>query len=84
MAGDSGGPLVIANAPQDIIDLGEPGKDQLVGIVSFGKDPCGQEGFPGVYTRFSSFSGWIRDTTTGALRSQVGSCSITGLVIDFN
>jgi secreted trypsin-like serine protease len=50
--GDSGGPLVVA-------DDSERGYAQ-VGIVSWGPQ-CGNPLFPGVYTRVSSFSQWIKD-----------------------
>lgn len=53
--GDSGGPLLIANKNANA-DL-----DRLVGIVSFGPRPCGTGSIPGVYTRVSSFSDWIKD-----------------------
>lgn len=47
--GDSGGPLVhnTVNGPR------------LVGIVSWGSDPCNQVSLPGVYTRVSSYQSWI-------------------------
>jgi secreted trypsin-like serine protease len=48
--GDSGGPLFSM----------KNGKQILTGIVSFGKQ-CGSTGFPGVYTRVSSFRQWIMD-----------------------
>jgi secreted trypsin-like serine protease len=50
--GDSGGPLVVA------VD-NERGYAQ-VGIVSWGPQ-CGNPLYPGVYTRVSSFSEWIKD-----------------------
>ncbi|XP_037076352.1 anionic trypsin-1-like [Pollicipes pollicipes] len=49
--GDSGGPLVYRGAGTD-------GIFQLVGIVSTGAG-CGNPDFPGVYTRVSSYVGWI-------------------------
>jgi secreted trypsin-like serine protease len=50
--GDSGGPLVAAAD-------NERGYAQ-VGIVSWGPQ-CGNPLYPGVYTRVSSFSKWIKD-----------------------
>lgn len=52
--GDSGGPLMSVERAAD-----GTGKWTAVGIVSFGPSPCGMEGWPGVYTRVSSFSDWI-------------------------
>jgi hypothetical protein len=51
----TGGPLVITGASHKY--------DVLVGLTSFGRvDPCGREGFPGVYTRISAFVDWIEGT----------------------
>jgi len=47
--GDSGGPLVCY----------DDGKWSHVGIVSFGNGKCKADGFPTVFTRVSSFRGWI-------------------------
>ncbi|XP_046333525.2 serine proteinase stubble-like [Haliotis rufescens] len=46
--GDSGGPLY---CQQD-------GQQVLTGVVSYGVD-CGQDGFPGVYAKVSSYADWI-------------------------
>jgi secreted trypsin-like serine protease len=54
--GDSGGPLVVAAD-------NERGYTQ-VGIVSWGPQ-CGNPLYPGVYTRVSSFSDWIKQTVNG-------------------
>lgn len=51
---DSGGPLV-----QRSIYFG---KSTLVGIVSWGKMPCGQPNAPSVFVKVSSFVDWIRST----------------------
>jgi secreted trypsin-like serine protease len=48
--GDSGGPLVVRDA--------QTGHMQLVGVVSAGVG-CGRPLMPGIYTRVSSFLGWI-------------------------
>lgn len=47
--GDSGGPLIQRRA----------GRPVLVGIVSWGNG-CALRGYPGIYTRVSSYAGWIR------------------------
>ncbi|XP_051861753.1 venom serine protease Bi-VSP [Drosophila albomicans] len=52
--GDSGGPLMM---PQ--LDGGGY-RFYLLGIVSFGYE-CARPGFPGVYTRVSSYLGWIHN-----------------------
>jgi len=51
--GDSGGP---------IFKKGPDGKFVQVGIVSFGVGKCGQAAVPGVYTRLSLYSDWLKDT----------------------
>jgi len=48
--GDSGGPLVIRNGNIHTI----------VGIVSFGAG-CAREGIPGVYSRVSAITPWMKD-----------------------
>ncbi|XP_031329752.1 serine protease easter-like isoform X2 [Photinus pyralis] len=53
--GDSGGPL------QRIDTLYDDSRFVQYGIVSFGPRLCGQEGFPGVYTRTDSYMEWILD-----------------------
>lgn len=53
--GDSGGPLVIGNHS----------KMQQIGIVSWGIG-CAKPGFPGVYTRLTSYLDWILKHTKDA------------------
>ena len=50
--GDSGGPLVAQDAA---------GSWMQIGVVSWGRG-CGLAGFPGVYTRVSTFADWIHKT----------------------
>ena len=47
-SGDSGGPLIFTK-----------GAPRLIGIVSWTKENCSNPANPGVYTRVSSFAGWI-------------------------
>ncbi|XP_011194824.1 serine protease easter-like [Zeugodacus cucurbitae] len=54
--GDSGGPLMFVQSFH--------GRESffLIGVISFGPTPCGQKGFPGVYTRVDTFISWIQNT----------------------
>lgn len=63
--GDSGGPLLLLFDDGET-ENGSPDLDTLVGITSFGEDiDCGTSNLPGVYTRVSSFSEWIKATIEG-------------------
>jgi serine protease 7 len=52
--GDSGGPLMAYDATTQLWNL--------VGVVSYGPEPCGLEGWPGVYTRVTKYMDWIEKT----------------------
>ena len=58
-AGDSGGPLMAAQGPADGSGLSDS-RWFLIGIVSFGYR-CAEPGFPGVYSRVTSYTDWIED-----------------------
>jgi len=60
--GDSGGPAVWAD--------GDGKQAVVVGVVSFGKG-CGEEGYPGVYTRVTSYLDWIKSTINGGCTAAV-------------
>lgn len=62
--GDSGGPLITQ----------ENGAWVLSGVVSYG-DACAAAGYPGVYTKISSYISWIEGYTT--LNSSSSSASAT-------
>lgn len=59
--GDSGGPLMIS----------ENGVYKQAGVVSFGNG-CALADFYGVYTRTSSFTGWISDYVVNGVGSDLG------------
>lgn len=52
--GDSGGPLMLARMQQDSYLYYQ------IGIVSYGFK-CAEPGFPGVYTRVTSYLQWIEN-----------------------
>uniref|UniRef100_A0A182TN45 Peptidase S1 domain-containing protein n=1 Tax=Anopheles melas TaxID=34690 RepID=A0A182TN45_9DIPT len=54
--GDSGGPLT------GIHTAGGLQYWYLIGLVSFGPTPCGQAGWPGVYTKVDQYVDWITAT----------------------
>nr|CAH7750966.1 unnamed protein product [Callosobruchus chinensis] len=55
-SGDSGGPLQVSTF------LNDDTRYIQQGIVSFGHRFCGEEGFPGVYTKIAYYMDWILDT----------------------
>eukprot|EP01026_Neomeris_dumetosa_P034032 TRINITY_DN2731_c1_g1_i3.p1 TRINITY_DN2731_c1_g1~~TRINITY_DN2731_c1_g1_i3.p1 ORF type:complete len:520 (-),score=74.17 TRINITY_DN2731_c1_g1_i3:133-1692(-) len=67
--GDSGGPVVIANDNYGITPSGDPKKDILVGLTSWGPDTtCDGLGLPGVYNNIATYVDWI--TSVLELRSE--------------
>ncbi|CAL1268294.1 unnamed protein product [Larinioides sclopetarius] len=60
--GDSGGPLMYSHTDYDFPADVPTERWVLVGIVSFGFR-CGEPGFPGVYTRVTSYMNWILRNT---------------------
>ncbi|CAH1976814.1 unnamed protein product [Acanthoscelides obtectus] len=55
-SGDSGGPLQVSTF------LNDDTRYIQQGIVSFGHRFCGEEGFPGVYTKVAYYMDWVLDT----------------------
>ena len=56
---DSGGPLVCKNGRKWV----------LHGITSWGKDECGSQDSPGVYTRVTRFMKWMESVMSGELKT---------------
>ncbi|XP_034234223.1 transmembrane protease serine 9-like [Thrips palmi] len=50
-SGDSGGPLIQKDGDEVTV----------IGVVSWGFQPCGSKGKPSVYTRVSAYIDWIQD-----------------------
>ena len=69
--GDSGGPLLMFKNDSFI----------LVGVVSFGIG-CAREGFPGVYTRVSTFEEWL--VTLGVEYTKPDGTTVRGTSPDLN
>eukprot|EP00803_Ostreobium_quekettii_P006839 evm.model.scf_69EXC.1 EVM.evm.TU.scf_69EXC.1 scf_69EXC:18848-26756(+) len=61
--GDSGGPLVEPFAPDGNLSAGNADFDIVVGLTSFGLmgDTCELAEIPTVFTKLSSFRGWIEE-----------------------
>ncbi|XP_063219440.1 serine protease easter [Bacillus rossius redtenbacheri] len=57
--GDSGAPLMVADQLQR--HANSDGRFYLLGVVSYGPDPCGRDGWPGVYTLVPKYAAWILD-----------------------
>ncbi|KAH8419185.1 hypothetical protein KR222_009242, partial [Zaprionus bogoriensis] len=53
--GDSGGPLMVPT------HVGEQEIFFVAGVTSYGPQPCGLQGWPGVYTRVGHYVDWITD-----------------------
>uniref|UniRef100_A0A1I8MM78 Peptidase S1 domain-containing protein n=1 Tax=Musca domestica TaxID=7370 RepID=A0A1I8MM78_MUSDO len=51
--GDSGGPLMVTERIDD------SNVYFVAGLVSYGPQPCGLSGWPGIYTRVGSYMDWI-------------------------
>ena len=58
VAGDCGGPLLIPHMPEGVIKAGDPKRDWVVGIKTYGIIECDGKN-PDVYTRIAPFWGWI-------------------------
>ncbi|XP_061397795.1 lectizyme-like [Musca vetustissima] len=57
---DSGGPLI----QDEVIDVYGNTRPTIIGIVSWGKMPCGQKNAPSVFVRVSAFTDWIEQIIT--------------------
>jgi secreted trypsin-like serine protease len=62
-SGDSGGPL----------QCSRDGRFHLVGVVSWGTSSCTEPGYPGVYTRMTSYTDWVYNKIMSAESLKKGS-----------
>jgi len=60
---DSGSPLLLADLPKNIVDLGKPELDILVGINLDGAS-CGSLGKPDIYTDMRKLGTWVLKMTS--------------------
>lgn len=51
--------MMIADFRGNDLGKGSPSLDLLVGITSYGPDPCGQDNFPAISTNVAHFREWI-------------------------
>lgn len=79
--GDSGGPFLQLNKPLGYLKDGEPSRDFLVGITSFGISEEKREQLkkPGVYTSVSFFREWIDCVIEGEI-PKVRTCQFCSFV----
>eukprot|EP01025_Chloroclados_australasicus_P006274 TRINITY_DN12033_c0_g1_i11.p1 TRINITY_DN12033_c0_g1~~TRINITY_DN12033_c0_g1_i11.p1 ORF type:complete len:306 (+),score=29.41 TRINITY_DN12033_c0_g1_i11:35-919(+) len=78
--GDSGGPLIFVDgAGQLDISQGRPENDVFVGLVSWGPDwACTSiTGFPGIYTKISSYVRWIDSVIEKESQDEVDASSMS-------
>jgi secreted trypsin-like serine protease len=68
--GDSGGPLMVPRA----------GAFAIAGVTSWGSNPCGQAGTPGVYARLgaTALNAWVRDRVPTAAIAVSPAAPVTG------
>lgn len=62
---DSGGPLM-----QEDMNMYGESVNTIIGIVSWGKMPCGQKNAPSVFVRVSAFSNWIQQVISTATQME--------------
>ena len=80
MLEDSGGPLMIADKPGGNITAGSPRFDLILGVTSAGSDDC-DSSVPGLYTRVSDFSEWMRGVLDGTVQVMTSSSCASLLMI---
>ncbi|CAD7704748.1 unnamed protein product [Ostreobium quekettii] len=71
-AGDSGGPVLVPDMPGFVFEEGNPERDLIVGLTSFGTKQydCSHPKSIGYYTRLSTMRDWIDETVEAELGSR--------------